>query len=203
MKIICIGQNYRRHIKELGGVVPGKPVFFLKPDTALLKDGNPFFMPSFSNDLHHEVELVFRISRLGKSIPEKFAGRYYREVTLGIDFTARDLQRHCKENGLPWEIAKAFDGSAAIGRFIPLVDLGGTDRLEFWLEINGRMVQQGTGSDMIFSIDQVISYVSGFITLRTGDLFFTGTPEGVGAVRRGDRLQGYLCGTPVLDFYVR
>jgi 2-keto-4-pentenoate hydratase/2-oxohepta-3-ene-1,7-dioic acid hydratase in catechol pathway len=203
LKIICIGRNYREHVKEMSSLLPENPLFFMKPDTALLKDGKPFFLPSFSDEIHHEIELVYRIDRLGKSIERKFAGRYYHYVTLGIDFTARDLQQAAKEKGLPWEISKSFDGSAALGTWVPLAELSQPQALEFRLEINGTVVQEGNSRDMIFPIDEVLSYVSGFVTLRTGDLFYTGTPAGVGSVKKGDHLQGFLENRLLLDFYIR
>ncbi len=201
MKIICIGRNYAEHAKELNNDVPESPVFFLKPDTALLRDGAPFYLPDFSQEVHHEVELVLRISRTGKAVEKAFARRYYDAVGIGIDFTARDLQRECKKKGLPWEVAKAFDGSAPIGGFLPLNEL--PDPILFRLDINGRTVQQGSTDDLIFPFDELIAYVSRFITLRTGDLLFTGTPAGVGPVQRGDRLQAYLGDRLLLDFEVK
>ncbi len=181
--------------------MPAKPVFFMKPDSAILKDNKPFYLPPFSSEVHHEVELVLKISRLGKHVEEAFAYRYYDEIGIGIDFTARDLQRECKEKGLPWEIAKAFDGSAPLGGFLPKKELPGT--ILFHLDINGRTVQEGSTADLIFSFDRIIAYVSQFITLRTGDLIFTGTPAGVGPVRKNDRLQAYIGDRLLLDFMVR
>ena len=203
MKIICIGRNYKKHAQELNNDVPEKPVFFMKPDSALLNNRKPFYIPEFSNEIHHEVELVVRINRLGKHIDKQFANRYYNEVTLGIDFTARDIQRQCQENGLPWEIAKAFDGSAPIGDFIKLDKLPDIQNLSFRLEKRGETVQDGNTKDMIFSVDDIISYVSQFITLKIGDLIFTGTPAGVGPVAINDRLKAYLEGNKVLDFDVK
>ena len=183
--------------------VPDVPVFFIKPDTALLRNNNAFYYPSFTNDLHYELEVVLKICRLGKSISERFANRYYSEVGLGIDFTARDLQKTCKEKGLPWEIAKAFDYSAAVSPFIPKEELGDLTNLEFRLEKNGVVVQRGNTADMLFSFDKLISYVSGYVSFRIGDLLFTGTPAGVGSVVIGDRLTAYLGDRLMLDFLIR
>lgn len=203
MKIICIGRNYWEHAMEMQADVPVNPVFFIKPDSCLLRNNQPFFYPEFTEDLHYEVEVVLRINRLGRSIKPKFAHRYFDAITLGIDFTARDLQQECKQKGLPWEIAKAFDHSAPVGPFIPKEELGNINALDFRLEINGRVVQQGNTRDMIFGYEELIAYVSRFITFRTGDLIFTGTPKGVGPVQVGDRLQAYLGDRLMLDFFVR
>lgn len=209
MKIICIGMNYAEHVEELkdiaGRSIPEKPVFFMKPDTALLRDNEPFYLPDFSNDLHYECEAVVKISRICKAVEERFAERYYDEIGLGIDFTARDLQRQCKEKGLPWEIAKAFDHSAVVGSpFIPKNKLGkNVQDLRFSLDINGQRKQSGWTGDMIFTVDRIISYVSQFVTLRVGDLIFTGTPVGVGQVHIGDRLTGTLEGQTLFDFEVK
>ena len=203
MKIICIGRNYVAHAKELGNDVPSEPLFFLKPDSALLQKGNPFYIPGFSQDVHHELELVIRINRLGKNIDEKFAHRYYDQVGIGIDFTARDLQQQCKEKGLPWEKAKAFDGSAPMSAFKTLNNLGGLHQLNYELKINGETVQQGDPSLMIFHPDVLIAHVSKFMTLKIGDLLFTGTPKGVGPVAPGDHLEGFLNGEKLLDLKVK
>lgn len=203
MKIICIGRNYIDHAKELNSPVPEKPVFFLKPDSALVLNNRPFFYPDFSNDVHHELELVIKIQRLGRSIPEKFAHRYYSEIGLGVDFTARDLQNEMKDQGLPWEIAKGFDYSAPVSSFIPLFDLEDPGNISFYLELNGRTVQQGNSLDMIFGFDRLIAYVSRFMTLKTGDLIFTGTPAGVGPVQIGDHLECYLEERKMMDFFVK
>jgi 2-keto-4-pentenoate hydratase/2-oxohepta-3-ene-1,7-dioic acid hydratase in catechol pathway len=203
MKIICIGRNYIDHAKEMNSPVPEKPVFFFKPDTCIVRNNQPFFYPNFSNDIHYELELVVKICRLGRNISEKFAPRYYKEIGLGVDFTARDLQQQCKEKGLPWEISKAFDGSAPISKFISKDSFGDLNDIEFWLEKNGDVVQKASSSQMIFSIDKLISYVSKFTTLKIGDLIYTGTPSGVGPVAIGDRLKGYLNGKLLLDFFVR
>jgi acylpyruvate hydrolase len=203
MKIICIGRNYADHAKELNNPLPDKPVFFLKPDSALVYGNKPFFYPDFSSNIHHEVEFVIKINRLGRSIDRKFAYRYYDEIGVGIDFTARDLQDECKKKGLPWEISKAFDNSAPLGDFISLRDISEPGKMSIRLDINGKPVQQGSSSDLIFSFDEIISYVSGFITLKIGDLIFTGTPAGVGPVKKGDRLQAFINDKMLLDFYVR
>ena len=203
MKIICIGRNYADHAKEMKSELPTEPIFFLKPDTALLKNGNPFFYPEFTKDLHYECELVVQIQKVGKNIAEKFAQKYYSKVTLGIDFTARDLQQNCKEKGLPWEIAKAFEHSAPISnKFIEISSLD-FENLTFELYKNGEKVQTGHTSDMIFSIDKLIVYVSKFMTLKTGDLLFTGTPAGVGPVKIGDKLEGFLNAEKMFEFTIR
>lgn len=203
MKIICIGRNYVDHAKELNNPVPESPVFFMKPDSALLINNNPFFLPSFSNEIHYEAEIVLKISRLGKNIARKFAHRYYNSISVGIDFTARDLQDKCKKAGHPWEIAKAFDQSAVVNEFIPIDSLPDRNAVSFQLELNGRAVQRGNTRDMIFSFDEIISYVSSFITLKTGDLIYTGTPSGVGAVRKDDHLTASVEGRVLLDFNVK
>lgn len=203
MKIICIGRNYSEHAKEMDAGIPGQPVFFLKPDTALLRNNQPFFYPDFTRELNYEVEVVLRISRLGRRISERFAHRYYDAITLGIDFTARDIQRTCKEKGLPWEQAKAFDYSAPIGDFIPKTGFSNLNALNFRLERNGTVVQQASTAEMIFGFDSLIAYVSRYITFRTGDLLFTGTPAGVGTVNIGDRLSAYLDNRLILDFFVK
>lgn len=190
MKIICIGRNYALHARELNNAVPQKPVFFLKPDSALLRRNRPFFYPEFSREIHYELELVLRIDKVGKYIAEKYASTYYSQIALGIDFTARDLQRESKEKGLPWEISKAFDNSAAISSFVSLSEV--KHPLLFSLFHNGNLVQQGNAVDMIFSFNQLIAYVSQFMTLKTGDLIYTGTPAGVGPISVGDHLQAYL-----------
>ncbi|MBN3035094.1 MAG: fumarylacetoacetate hydrolase family protein [Bacteroidales bacterium] len=203
MKIICIGRNYTEHARELNNPLPGKPVFFIKPDTALLLRNKPFQYPEFSRNIHYETELVLRISCDGKNIDEDLAAGYYHEIGLGIDFTARDLQDDCKKKGLPWEISKAFDHSAVVSRFLRIDKLKNSSAIFFTLKLNGKLVQKGCSSDMIFSFPRIVSYVSKFITLRKGDLFFTGTPEGVGPVDRGDRLTADLEGTSMLDFMIR
>jgi len=203
MKIICIGRNYVEHARELNNPLPEKPVFFLKPDTSIILNNRPFFYPDFSNDIHYETELVIRINRLGKHIQEKFASEYYDSIALGIDFTARDLQRNCKAKGLPWEISKGFDGSAPLSRFFPIADLQNSENIHFYLELNDKTVQKGESAHMIFSVNRVISYVSQFISLKMGDVIFTGTPQGVGPVKIGDRLTGYIENKKLLDFRIK
>jgi acylpyruvate hydrolase len=193
MKIICIGRNYINHAKELGNAIPKEPVFFLKPDTALLLKKQPFFIPDFSNEIHYETELVVRIDRLGKNIQEKFAHKYYSELGLGLDFTARDIQQECKTQGLPWEKAKAFDGSALMSQnLIPVSDLNIAGGINFSLKVNGEQKQIGNSKDMLFSIDAIIAYISRYFTLKIGDLIYTGTPEGVGKINPGDELEGFV-----------
>jgi len=203
MKNICIVLNYRRHAIEMGRPFPDEPVVFLKPDSAILKNNKPFFLPDFSSEIHYEMEVVVKISRLGKGILPKFAPRYYDEITAGIDITARDLQAKLSKAMLPWEISKCFDGAAPIGKFIPVSSIDDIGNLGFRLEINDKTVQQGSTSDMIFDINQIISYVSRFFTLKTGDLIFTGTPSGVGPLKRNDHLVAYINDKPLLDFMIR
>ena len=203
MKIICIGRNYAEHAREMKSEIPSEPVFFMKPDTALLKDGAPFYFPDFTSDLHHEIEIVLKISKAGKCIEEKFAHKYYEEIGLGIDFTARDLQQRCKDKGLPWEKAKSFDHSAPIGSFVSKSKFSDLNHIDFQLEINGETRQSGNTQNLLFSFDQIISFVSRFVTLKTGDLIFTGTPEGVGPVKRGDVLAGFLLNEKMLEVEVR
>lgn len=192
MKIICIGRNYAEHARELKNEIPSEPVFFLKPDTALILQGHPFFYPDFSKDIHYECEIVVKINRLGKNIEERFAHRYYEDIALGIDFTARDIQSELKTKGLPWEKAKSFDGSAAVGNFVSVSFLKNRDNIQFKLLKNGQVVQVGQSADMLFSIDSIIAHVSKYFTLKIGDLIFTGTPVGVGPVSIGDHLEGVL-----------
>jgi 2-keto-4-pentenoate hydratase/2-oxohepta-3-ene-1,7-dioic acid hydratase in catechol pathway len=203
MKIICIGRNYAEHAKEMKSEVPTEPVFFMKPDTALLKDNEPFYFPDFTNDLHHEIEVVLKISKVGKHIAEAFAHKYYEELSVGIDFTARDLQAQCKAKGLPWEKAKSFDGSAPIGKFVKKSELGDLQNLHFDLSINNELRQKGNTNDLLLSFDKVIAYVSQFVTLKVGDLIFTGTPEGVGPVAIGDKLKGTLNSVELFCFEVK
>jgi acylpyruvate hydrolase len=198
MKIICIGRNYSEHAKELSNAIPTEPVFFIKPDTALLIRNRPFYYPEFTSDLHYECEIVYRICKVGKHISPSFAHTYYDAIALGIDFTARDLQQKAKEKGLPWEKAKAFDYSAPVSSFRPISEFTDLKNLNFHLTLNGETVQKGNSSEMIFPIDTLISYVSRFITLRTGDYIFTGTPAGVGPVKIGDRLEAFLEGKKML-----
>ncbi|MEI7502613.1 MAG: fumarylacetoacetate hydrolase family protein [Paludibacter sp.] len=203
MKIFAIGQNYSEHNKELNSKNPTEPVVFMKPDSALLKNNKPFFIPDFSQELHYETELIIKFNRLGKNIDPKFSHRYYDEIGLGVDFTARDLQRKLKAEGKPWEICKAFDNSAVIGDFLPVSELSDIQNIQFHLDINGKTVQQGTSSDMIFPISELIGYVSRFFTIKIGDILFTGTPVGVGKVAVGDRLEGYIFDRKMFDFYIK
>ena len=204
MKILAVGLNYESHNQEMKRTFESKePVIFMKPESAQLKDGKPFFIPDFSKEVHYETEIVLKINRLGKCIEEKFAHRYYDELTVGIDFTARDLQRNLKQEGLPWEISKAFDSSAAIGRFISKDEFQDAQNINFHLDINSKTVQHGNTQDMIYSIDKIIAYVSQFFTLKIGDLIFTGTPAGVGPVQIDDRLTGYIEEHKLLEFNVK
>ena len=204
MKIICIGRNYADHARELGNQVPAEPVVFLKPQSAILSHKHPFYIPEWTQDVHHEIELVVKINRLGKTISESHASRYYDEVGLGIDFTARDIQTQLKAKGHPWDRAKAFDGSAVVGQFMKLTDLGKeVQDLQFQLTNRGQVVQEGHTKDMLFSVDRLISEVSKFMTLKVGDLLFTGTPAGVAAVRPQDRLVGTLEGNDLLAVNIR
>lgn len=203
MKIICIGRNYAAHAKELNNEIPENPVFFLKPDTSIIRNNAPFYYPDFSTDIHHEVEIVLKINRLGKNIDRKFAHRYYNEIGIGIDFTARDLQNECKKKGLPWEMAKAFEGAAPIGKFLPKASFPDLNNISLRLDINGNTVQNGTSANMLFHFDTIIEYVSKFFPLKIGDLIYTGTPEGVGPVQIGDHLQAYLNEQLLLDFKIK
>lgn len=203
MKIFAIGQNYVEHNKEMNSADPSEPIVFMKADTAALKDNKPFFLPDFSEEIHYETELIVRINRLGRNISSRFAHRYYDEIGLGIDFTARDLQRRLKQEGKPWEICKAFDNSAVIGNFIPKEEIDDVQNIDFHLDLNGNTVQQGNSKDMIFPIDELIAYISRFFTVKIGDILFTGTPVGVGKVNIGDRLQGYIFEKKMFDFQVK
>lgn len=203
MKVICIGRNYADHAKELNNDVPTEPVIFMKPKNALLFQGKPFFYPEFTEDLHYECEVVVKICKNGKYIQEKFAHKYYDEVSVGIDFTARDIQANLKKKGLPWEIAKAFDNSAAIGDFVPLTADTRINDLDFQLHMNGELVQDGHTRDMIFNVNAIVAYVSQYFTLNIGDLIYTGTPAGVGAVQQGDKLEGFLMGKKLLEVVIR
>jgi 2-keto-4-pentenoate hydratase/2-oxohepta-3-ene-1,7-dioic acid hydratase in catechol pathway len=203
MKIICIGLNYRKHAIELGWTLPGEPVVFLKPDSSILKNNKPFFLPDFSANIHYEVEIVIKISKLGKGISAKFASRYFDEITLGIDITARDLQNRLASTGMPWEISKCFDGAAPLGRFIPVTRVQDMADLDFRLEINNKVVQKSNTSDMIFGFNEIVEYVSKFFTLKTGDLIFTGTPPGVGQLHKNDNLVAYLGEEPLLNFLIK
>lgn len=203
MKIIAIGRNYAEHAKELNNPIPGVPVIFMKPDTALLKDNKPFYHPDFSEDIHHEIEIVLKVSKEGKHISEKFAPNYFDEIAIGIDFTARDIQQRHKEKGLPWELAKAFDNSAAVSNFVGKNKFADLKNINFKLDVNGNERQIGNTSLMLFSFDYIISFVSQYITLKKGDLIFTGTPQGVAKVNIGDRLEGYLENEKLLDFLIK
>lgn len=205
MKIFAIGMNYAQHNKEMDGALykPEEPVVFLKADSSLLKDKKPFFLPDELGRVDYETELVVRISRLGKSIPQRFAHRYYDAVTCGIDFTARDLQRKCKEKGLPWTLCKGFDGAAAIGEWVPLEKFRDIQAIHFHLDINGKTVQEGCTSDMLYGVDELIAYISRWFTLKTGDILFTGTPVGVGPVHINDHLEGWLEERKVMEFNVK
>lgn len=203
MKIIAVGRNYAEHAKELNNPVPALPVIFMKPDTALLKDNKPFYHPDFSEDVHHEIEVVLKISKEGKHISEKFAQNYFDEIALGVDFTARDIQQRHKEKGLPWELAKAFDGSAPISSFVPKVQFHNIYNINFKLDVNGATRQSGNTANLIFSFEYIIAFVSQYITLKKGDLVYTGTPAGVAKVAVGDRLEGYLENEKLLDFYIK
>ncbi|MHC1732512.1 MAG: fumarylacetoacetate hydrolase family protein [Bacteroidales bacterium] len=203
MKIICVGLNYRRHAAEMGRPLPQEPMIFLKPDSSLLKKNKPFFLPDFSKNLQFEAEVVIRISKLGKGIAAKYAHRYYDALTVGIDFTARDLQHRFSQAGHPWELSKTFDGSAPVGTFLPAEKFINHAEISFTLEVNGEVRQEGSTSDLIFGFPEIIEYVSRYYTLKTGDLIFTGTPSGVGPVKKGDNLVARLAGETVLDFFVR
>jgi 2-keto-4-pentenoate hydratase/2-oxohepta-3-ene-1,7-dioic acid hydratase in catechol pathway len=203
MKIICIGRNYVEHARELKNDIPSEPVFFLKPDTALLPKARAFYMPEFSSDIHHEIELVYKVCKEGKNIAEEFALRYVDQISVGLDFTARDIQQKQKEKGLPWEPAKAFDHSSPVGLFIDLKDLKNPLDINFHLEVNNKVLQKGSSKLMIFPISKIISYVSGFITLKKGDLIYTGTPSGVGPVKAGDTLDCFLENEKKLSVNIR
>lgn len=203
MKIICIGRNYVNHAKELGNPVPDEPVVFIKPDSATLQTEKPFFIPEFTQDVHHELEIVVKINRVGKHIQQKFAHKYYNSISVGIDFTARDLQAKLKAKGLPWEKAKAFDGSAPVGKFIKLSDSQDIGNIDFSLTKNGELVQQGNTKEMMFSVDQIIEHVSKYFTLKIGDLIYTGTPSGVGRVEMGDTLDAFIGDQKLLTTFVK
>lgn len=203
MKILAVGRNYAAHIEELNNERPESPVVFFKPDTALLRNNEPFYYPEFSNDVHFEVEILLKICKPGKHIQEKYASSYYDEIGIGIDFTARDLQQHAKKKGLPWALAKGFNNSAPISGFYPIDHFGDIHNLNFGLEIDGIERQRGNTSLMLFSFDQIISYISRFFTLKKGDIVFTGTPEGVGPVSIGNRLSAFIEDQTLLDFEVK
>ncbi len=193
MKIICVGQNYHAHVKEMNSKPVSEPLFFIKPDTSLLLKNKPFYYPGFTKDLHYEAEIVVRIDRAGKYIQKRYAGNYYNEVAFGLDLTARDIQKECKKEGKPWEICKAFEHSAPLSHFLDLVQEGmDINNIDFHLNINGKTVQKGNTADMIYTVDEIISFVSTFFPLKIGDLIFTGTPAGVGPLSIGDRIEGYI-----------
>ena len=203
MKIICIGRNYAEHAKELNNSVPKEPLFFIKPDSAVLRNNDNFYLPDFSNDVHYEAEIFVRIHKKGKNIQEKFAHTYYNEAGIGIDITARDIQSLCKEKGLPWEKAKGFDGSAPMSKTLPLSEFEHFNKLKFELLINGKVVQRGFTADMIFSVDQIIAEASKYFTLKIGDVIFTGTPSGVGKLNQGDHLEAFIEGRKMMDFHIK
>ena len=203
MKIICIGRNYAKHIEELKNERPSEPVIFIKPDSAVLLKQHPFVIPEFSNDIHHEIELIVKINKVGKYIDTKFAHKYYDEISVGIDFTARDLQNELKAKGLPWEKAKSFDGSAVIGDFLPKSQFNSLENITFELNNNNEIVQKGNANEMLWKIDEIISYVSQFFTLKIGDIIFTGTPEGVAAVKPEDVLEGFLEGYKLFSIQIK
>lgn len=203
MKLICIGRNYTEHIEELKNERPTDPVVFLKPDTSILLKKQPFFIPDFSDDVHHEVEILVKIDRIGKHIDRKFSHKYYSQISLGIDFTARDLQSKLKEKGLPWEKAKAFDGAAVVGKWLDKSEFESVDDLNFSLEKNDEIVQKGNTSHMLYKIDEIIEYISKYFTLKIGDIIFTGTPAGVGKVKDGDVLEGFLEGNKMFSIKVK
>ena len=203
MKIICIGRNYAEHANEMNAPIPTEPILFMKPETALLQKNLPFYYPEFSKDIHYETEIVLKISKMGRHIDPMFANRYYDEIGIGIDFTARDMQAKCKAKGLPWEISKSFDHSAPIGKFIPKIKFPFMDDIKFHLEINKNKVQEGNTKNMLFSFDAIISYASKYFTLKKGDLIFTGTPANVGSVKIGDRLEAYIGQEKLLDFEIK
>jgi 2-keto-4-pentenoate hydratase/2-oxohepta-3-ene-1,7-dioic acid hydratase in catechol pathway len=203
MKILAIGRNYVEHIKELNNERPDEPVIFTKPDTALVRNNQPFYFPEFSTDIHYEVELVLRLCKMGKNINEKFAHTYYDAIGIGIDFTARDIQTKAKNKGLPWALAKGFDGSAPVSEFLQLSDFKDINNINFSLKVDGQVKQQGNSSLMLFSFNQIISYISKFITLRSGDLIFTGTPKGVGPIKIGNKLEGYIENKKLLNVEIK
>ncbi len=203
MKIICIGRNYAKHIEELKNERPTEPVVFMKPDSAILLKQHPFVIPEFSNDIHHEIEIIVKINKVGKYIDTKFAHKYYDEISVGIDFTARDLQNELKAKGLPWEKAKAFDGSAVIGEFLPKTQFNSLENITFELTNNNKTVQKSDASQMLFKIDEIISFVSQYFTLKIGDIIFTGSPEGVAAVKPDDVLEGFLEGNKLFSIQIK
>ena len=204
MKIICIGRNYHAHVSELNNKIPDEPVFFMKPDSSLLRKNDPLFLPGWTKEMHHEIELVIKINRRCKNVEKRFAHRYYNEIGIGIDFTARDIQNELKKRGLPWEKAKAFDNAAVLGStFFAVSEFPGLQSVGFKLAVNGTIVQSGNSGDMIFGFDDIVSHISKYITLKIGDLIYTGTPAGVGPVKIGDHLEGYLEDEKILDFMIK
>jgi len=203
MKIICLAKNYVAHVKEFDSIVPTEPIFFMKHENCIVRNNKPFYLPDFSDNIHHEIEIVVKINKVGKNIDKKYAHRYFGEIGLGIDFTARDLQKKAKDGGNPWEISKAFDHSAPLSKFVLVSDFKDVNKLHFRLDVNGTTVQDGNTELMIFPLDVQISYISRFLTLKTGDLLFTGTPEGVGQVKVGDRLEAWLEDRKLMDFQVK
>lgn len=203
MKIVCIGRNYAEHAKELNNPVPTEPLFFIKPDSAVLRNNDPFYIPDFSDDIHYEAEIFVRIHRKGKNIDEKFAPKYYAELGIGIDITARDIQQRCKEKGLPWEKAKGFDGSAPLSNTLPLSEFKDIQDIRFELHLNGNVVQKGWTGDMLFPVNRIIAEASKYFMLKIGDLIFTGTPAGVGRMVQGDRLEAFIEGRKMMDFQVK
>lgn len=203
MKIVCIGRNYANHAKELDNPIPKEPLFFIKPDSAVLRNNDDFYLPDFSNDVHYEVEIYVKVHKKGKNIQEKFAPKYYNEIGIGIDITARDIQSICKEKGLPWEKAKGFDGSAPMSKTLPLSDFDDVNAINFELHINGKVVQKGFTGDMLFNVNQIIAEASRYFMFKIGDVVFTGTPEGVGKLNAGDHLEAYIEGKKMMDFRVK
>lgn len=203
MKIVCIGRNYAEHAKELNNPVPTEPLFFIKPDSAILRNNDDFYLPDFSDDVHYEVEIYVKLHKKGKNIQEKFAPKYYDEIGIAIDITARDIQAKCKEKGLPWEKAKGFDGSAPMSKTLPLSDFEDVNAINFELHINGKVVQKGFTGDMIFNVNQIISEASKYFMFKIGDVVFTGTPAGVGKLNAGDHLEAYIEGKKMMDFRIK
>jgi acylpyruvate hydrolase len=203
MKIVCIGRNYADHAKELNNPVPTEPLFFIKPDSAVLRNNDPFYLPEFSDDIHYEVEIYVRIHKKGKNIEEQFACRYYNEIGIGLDLTARDIQQRCKDKGLPWEKAKGFDGSAPLSNTVPLTEFRDIQDIRFELRKNGEVVQRGHTADMLFPVNRIIAEASRYFMLKIGDLIFTGTPAGVGRLQHGDRLEAFIEGRKMLNFHIK
>lgn len=203
MKIICIGRNYADHAKELNNPIPKEPLFFIKPDSAVLRNNDDFYLPDFSDDVHYEAEIYVKIHKKGKNIQAKFAPTYYKEIGIGIDITARDIQQKCKEKGLPWEKAKGFDGSAPVSKTLPLSDFEDVNAINFELHINDKVVQKGFTGDMLFPVDRIIEEASKYFMLKIGDVIFTGTPAGVGKLNAGDHLEAFIEGRKMMDFMIK